>query len=189
MTHLVCASSSAMSTRAAFHGLRLQFLEDHKDAYATAAVESRENDFILDFQRRYFKRFPVSLAHDIEPSQEWLDAVDDNAPDTDISEPSAGGKTEDEYKKALHEYQEQCKLVIYRKEVSPYLEHHMSVSFYCHFSKFVDGSNTATIKLTDFRKTRMPRSTHFHSFSPNSFVPTSRSPISQRLSTCGPRTV
>jgi hypothetical protein len=45
-----------MSARsAAFSGFRLRFMEQQLEGYATAVVESHDNDFVLDVQRRYFK--------------------------------------------------------------------------------------------------------------------------------------
>ena len=89
-----------MSPRAAFSGLRMKFMEEQLEGYATAIIESRENDFVLDVQRRYFKRFPLSLPHDVEPSKESLDTLDDNAPDPEIKEPNQKDMSGEEYKAA-----------------------------------------------------------------------------------------
>jgi hypothetical protein len=115
--HLTPNSSSAMSPRAAFSGLRLKFMEEQLEGYVTAVVESRENDFVLDVQRRYFKRFPLSLPHDVEPSKEALDTLDDNAPDPEIKEPNQKDMSDEDYKAAKNAFDHNCTLLRFRKEV------------------------------------------------------------------------
>lgn len=107
-----------MSARAAFSGSRLIFLEERLEGYATAVVESRDNDFILDVQRRYLKRFPLSLPHDVEPSQELLDALDDNVPDPELKEPNPKNMPDEEYKSAKAAFDNDCALLLFRKEVN-----------------------------------------------------------------------
>jgi len=109
-----------MSARAAFSGLRLKFLEEQLEGYATAVVESRDNDFVLDVQRRYLKRFPLSLPHDIEPSHESLDAIDDNLPDQEFKEPTQKDMSNEEYMAAKSAFDHECALLHFRKEVSQF---------------------------------------------------------------------
>lgn len=107
-----------MAARAAFSGLRLKFMEDQLEGYATAVVESRDNDFVLDVQRRYLKRFPLSLPHEVEPSQESLDPIDDNMPDPELKEPNRKDMSDEEYKAAKGAFDYDCSLLRFRKEVS-----------------------------------------------------------------------
>ena len=102
-----------MSARAAFSGLRLKFLEEQLEGYATAVVESRDNDFVLDVQRR-------SLPHDIEPSHESLDAINDNLPDQELKEPTQKDMSDEEYKAAKSAFDHECALLHFRKEVSQF---------------------------------------------------------------------
>ena len=84
----------------AFTGLRKQFLDDQARLYA-AAVEGRHvNDSVADIQRRYFKRFPITLPHTQEPSDESLAAVDDAAPDPEFKAPSNDGMEPAAYARA-----------------------------------------------------------------------------------------
>lgn len=77
-----------------FLGSRKTFLTTQKPAYAEAVKNNYAGDFILGLQRRYLKRYPMSLDHKAEPSAEFLAAVDDNAADEDedLSGLSAEGR-------------------------------------------------------------------------------------------------
>lgn len=68
-----------------FSGRRKAFLDAQKETYAAAVAAGHINDTVADIQRRYFKRFPVTLLHSEEPSEEYLAAVDDDAPDPELS--------------------------------------------------------------------------------------------------------
>ncbi|KJA12838.1 hypothetical protein HYPSUDRAFT_119402, partial [Hypholoma sublateritium FD-334 SS-4] len=68
-----------------FKGLRLKFLNDQQALYASAVDGKHINDAVADIQRRYFKRFPVTLPHSDEPTEEFLASVDDNAPDPELA--------------------------------------------------------------------------------------------------------
>jgi hypothetical protein len=68
----------------AFSGTRKNFLEAQSDVYAIAVAENHVADTVADIQRRYFKRYPLTLPHDQEPTAEWLATVDDDAPDPEV---------------------------------------------------------------------------------------------------------
>ncbi|KAF9470434.1 hypothetical protein BDN70DRAFT_821384, partial [Pholiota conissans] len=63
-----------------FKGSRKTFLLTQADIYAEALVNNHVADMVSDIQRRYFKRYPITLPHEEEPSEQWLSQVDDNAP-------------------------------------------------------------------------------------------------------------
>ena len=101
----------------AFTGLRKQFLDDQARLYA-AAVEGRHvNDSVADIQRRYFKRFPITLPHTQEPSDESLAAVDNAAPDPEFKAPSNDGMEPAAYARAQRVYKLQVKELQMRKSV------------------------------------------------------------------------
>ena len=106
-----------MSARAAFSGLRLKFLNEQLEGYATAVVESRDNEFVLDVQRRFLKRFPLSLPQDAEPSQESLDTVDDNVPDPELEKPNPNDMSDEQYEAVKNAFEHSCALLQFRKEV------------------------------------------------------------------------
>jgi len=112
-----------MSSHAAFQGSQLKFLEEQLEGYAAALIKSRKNDYILDIQCRYFKCFPLSLSHKVEPSQESLDAVDDNAPDPELKAPNPKDISDEEYKTMQGTFEFQCKSLLFQKEVSHVLVH------------------------------------------------------------------
>ncbi|PPQ77494.1 hypothetical protein CVT26_006140 [Gymnopilus dilepis] len=99
----------------AFRGSRKEFLISQKAAYAEAVVGGYVADALADIQRKYFKRYPVDLAHDEEPSEEHLAAVDDNAPDPEIPDPDRSKLTDEEYLVALAEVKERGLRIRYRK--------------------------------------------------------------------------
>lgn len=127
-----------MLARAAFSGLRLQFMEEQLEGYATAVVESRDNDFVLDVQRRYFKRFPLSLSHDVEPSQESLDSVNDNTSDPELQEPNQKDMSDEEYKDAKSIFDHNCALLHFRKDVSEFITCRLQVFCFHKASELLD---------------------------------------------------
>lgn len=71
-----------------FLGLRKKFVEAQSAAYAAAVESGQINDALADIQRWYFKRFPPGLEHNVDPSQEWLDQVNNAVPDQEIPLPN-----------------------------------------------------------------------------------------------------
>lgn len=71
-----------------FTGLRKDFLDSEQEAYNAAVEGNHAADILADIQRRYFKRFPVSIPFSEEPTREFLDSVDDDAPDPELQPPS-----------------------------------------------------------------------------------------------------
>ncbi|KAF8201854.1 hypothetical protein BJ912DRAFT_843261, partial [Pholiota molesta] len=107
---------SSMVNPGAFKGTRKEFLAAQSTLYANAVINNHVADTVSDIQRRYFKRYPITLAHDEEPSEDWLSQVDDNAPETDLDPPSAEGLDEEALEAAQKIYDDQIKLIKLRKE-------------------------------------------------------------------------
>ena len=89
-----------------------------KLAYSEGVKGGFAADALAIIQRRYFKRFPIDLDHDHEPSTESLEAVDDDEPDPDRAEPDRETMNDEEYAAALEEVEERRRSLIYRKAVS-----------------------------------------------------------------------
>ena len=104
-----------------FSGLRKQFLADQAALYATAVEDRHVNDTVADIQRRYFKRFPLSLPHGQEPTPEFLAAVDDAAPDPELNPPPKDGLEPAAYARAQRVYELQVKELQMRKSVDTFL--------------------------------------------------------------------
>jgi hypothetical protein len=102
----------------AFRGLRKTFLMSHKEAYSQAIASNSTADFLVDLTRRYFKRFPVTLPHDQEPSPEHLASVDDNAADSDLGRPDPANMSKDEYEAAERAYRTAQETIAFRNQVS-----------------------------------------------------------------------
>jgi len=102
----------------AFQGSRKEFLLGEKAAYSAGVAGGYAADALALIQRRYFKRYPVDLPHDMEPTAEFLAAVDDDAADPDIPEPDQGSMSSEEYQTAMDELAKRQKLFSYRKAVS-----------------------------------------------------------------------
>lgn len=102
----------------AFSESRRAFLANEKDAYATAVANDHVADTVADILRRYFKRYPISLPHKEEPSQEWLAQVDDDAADPEMEAPNADTMSTEAYASALIDYEARAKELRTRTEVS-----------------------------------------------------------------------
>lgn len=99
-----------------FTGRRKEFLDSQKDLYAAAVKGGHVADTVADIQRRYFKRFPITLSHTEEPTQESLDAVDDDSPDPELLPPAAGLDS-DAHARAARVYEFQKAELKMRKDV------------------------------------------------------------------------
>ena len=85
----------------AFQGSRRDFLVGERASYSTGVTGGYAADALALIQRRYFKRYPVDLPHSVEPSEEFLAAVDDEAADIDVPEPNQDQMSEEEYRAAM----------------------------------------------------------------------------------------
>ncbi|KJA15176.1 hypothetical protein HYPSUDRAFT_149496, partial [Hypholoma sublateritium FD-334 SS-4] len=85
---LYTPSPVAMVNPGGFSGLRKAFLDAEQETYNAAVEDNRAADTLADIQRRYFKRFPLSLPFSEEPTEEFLNSVDDAAPDPELKPPS-----------------------------------------------------------------------------------------------------
>ncbi|PBK60000.1 hypothetical protein ARMSODRAFT_839102, partial [Armillaria solidipes] len=65
----------------AFHGKRKLFLMGEREDYAVAIKEDHAAEQLADVMRWYFKCFPISIPDDVEPSDEELSKINDDAPD------------------------------------------------------------------------------------------------------------
>lgn len=68
----------------AFCGSRLVFLQEHRILYAQALANSTHKQFVTNFTRRYFKRYPITLDHKEEPSAEHINSVNDDVVDEEV---------------------------------------------------------------------------------------------------------
>lgn len=114
----------------AFKGLRKEFLDSQKELYAAAVHGSHVPDTVADIQRRYFKRFPVTLSHTQEPTEEFLATVDDDAPDPEFGPPQPSGSDADADARALRVYEFQVAELKMRKDVCASL-------FYINLSAYI----------------------------------------------------
>lgn len=58
-------------------------MNGERDGYDQSVDAGTMPDFRANLIRRYFKRYPVKLPHNEEPSPQWLAAVDDHVVDKD----------------------------------------------------------------------------------------------------------
>jgi hypothetical protein len=101
----------------AFRGSRKDFLVAEKGIYTAGIQGGYANDALADIQRRYFKRYPVDLDHDQEPSAEHLKSVNDEEAVAEPEEPDSDVLSPEEYVEAMKRLEERRKLVVYRKAV------------------------------------------------------------------------
>ncbi|KAF9471141.1 hypothetical protein BDN70DRAFT_820400, partial [Pholiota conissans] len=107
---------TTMVNPGSFKGSRKTFLLAQADLYAEAVVNNNVADTVSDIQRRYFKRYPITLPHDEEPDEAWLAQVDDTAPDADLEPPILDGLNAEDMVAARDAYDGQLKLIQLRKE-------------------------------------------------------------------------
>jgi len=107
-----------MPNPGSFLGSRLEFLRAQNRLYAAAVIANTKEECIADIQRRYFKRYPIDLEHNVEPTQQFLATVDDDEADPDTVAPDPSHLSPDEFKKTTEAFEERQKLVIFRKQVS-----------------------------------------------------------------------
>jgi len=101
-----------------FRGTRKEFLKGELLAYARAVEGGYVLDGVALISRRYFKRYPVDIPLDQEPTPEHLAAVDDDAiepdePPIDDKELSIEDFIEEGFRREEH-----AALVAYRQAVS-----------------------------------------------------------------------
>lgn len=101
-----------------FTGRRKAFLDSQAELYAAAVKDKHVADTVADIQRRYFKRFPITLSHTEEPTQEFLDAVDNDAPEPELLRPEAEGMDDEAHTRALRVYELRKLELKLRKDVS-----------------------------------------------------------------------
>ncbi|KAF9470323.1 hypothetical protein BDN70DRAFT_821516, partial [Pholiota conissans] len=106
---------TVMVNPGAFRGSRREFLIGEKANYSAAVVGGYASEALALIQRRYFKRFPIDLPHDEEPSAESLAVVDDEAPDPETTEPDSQRLTIEQFKAAMDLVEERRNLFAYRK--------------------------------------------------------------------------
>ncbi|PPQ82465.1 hypothetical protein CVT26_012727 [Gymnopilus dilepis] len=99
----------------AFRGSRKEFLLGEKGTYAAGLDGGYGADALALIQRRFFKRYPIELGHNIEPSQEHLAAVDDNAPDVEPEEPDPDKMSPEDYEAAKKNSDHRKRLIQFRK--------------------------------------------------------------------------
>ena len=101
----------------AFVGLQRDFMLGEKLAYSEGVKGGFAADALAIIQRRYFKRFPIALADDDEPSAESLEAVNDDEPDPERVAPDPDALNDEEYAAALGEVEQRRRTISYRKAV------------------------------------------------------------------------
>ncbi|KAF9539374.1 hypothetical protein CPC08DRAFT_651195 [Agrocybe pediades] len=99
----------------AFQGARKEFLLGEKAAYVAGVQGGYSKDALAFIQRRYFKRFPIEMPQDQEPSQAELAAVDDEKPDPEIGPLDEDSMTPEDYREAQARREERRKLIEFRK--------------------------------------------------------------------------
>ncbi|PPQ76699.1 hypothetical protein CVT26_004469 [Gymnopilus dilepis] len=99
----------------AFRGSRREFLLGEKAAYAAGLDGGYGADALALIQRRFFKRYPIDLGHNVEPSPEHLASVDDNAPDIEPEEPDPEKLSPEDYEAAKKASDHRKKSIQFRK--------------------------------------------------------------------------
>lgn len=68
-----------------FRGSQFDFMMTQKEEWARAVKEEYAIDMLPTIQNRYFRRYPIDLPHNVEPTAEHLASVDDDGPDVELN--------------------------------------------------------------------------------------------------------
>ncbi|PBK83698.1 hypothetical protein ARMGADRAFT_1089138 [Armillaria gallica] len=100
----------------AFRGSRWDFLIQEMEGYIKAVEEGCAAEFIADVVRHSLKRYPLSLAHNVEPSPDHLAAVDNHMPDPEVVMPDEDELSFVEYEKVQLKFAEDQRNLKFRAE-------------------------------------------------------------------------
>lgn len=89
-----------------------------KASYKAGVDGGYAADVLAKIQSRYFRRYPVELSLDEEPSAEFLKAVDNERLDVDQQEPNPEKLTVDKYKAEVERLRQRADLITVHKVVS-----------------------------------------------------------------------
>ena len=104
----------------AFQGSRKIFLQSQTADYQAGVVGGYAADALAQIQRKYFKRYPIDMPHNEEPSTERLATVDDEAAEEELEGPDIDALDEDELAAAMVKLEERQVMLRFRKAVSRY---------------------------------------------------------------------
>ena len=110
----------------AFKGGRLKFLQDELTEYTKAVINDRAEDFALDVIRRFFKRYPLDLQDDLEPTPDMLANLNDDEPDEEPQPPSKENMTLEEYDIEMKNFEQLQRRLTKKTEVSLPIRFHGS---------------------------------------------------------------
>lgn len=126
-----------------FSPKRKAFLESKRSDFATAVENRYTADGLSIIVQQYFRRFPIDLDDNDEPSDEVLAAVDDNAPVPETTKPSEelGPK---EHNAAVQAGLEQGACIQAKQGVSCEMFGYEGLMLMTSCSKLLNGSCTGT---------------------------------------------
>ncbi|KAJ3494137.1 hypothetical protein NLJ89_g10871 [Agrocybe chaxingu] len=106
---------NTMVNPGAFKGMRKQFLLSEKHTYALGVEGGYAADALANIQRRYFKRFPIDMPHNVEPTADFLAKVRDHEPEKEYELPDEDKLSAEDYTAAVLKLRERQKLIKFRK--------------------------------------------------------------------------
>jgi len=107
-----------MPSKPAFEGKRLAFLSGEKDRYYAAVKNMIGPDVVKDIQRKFLLRFNIDLPSTEEPSDEFLESIDDSKPAPEYPVPDPDSMSEEEYENKNKTWKARQKRVQAKKRVS-----------------------------------------------------------------------
>jgi len=107
-----------MPSKSAFEGKRLAFLSGEKKRYYGAIKNMIGQDIVKDIQQKYLLRFNIDLPSTEEPSDEFLETIDDSKPAPEYPVPDPEALSEAEYEKENAKWKGRQKRVKAKKRVS-----------------------------------------------------------------------
>lgn len=111
-------SSLAMPNPGKFHGKQKQFLTDKRPLFDASVENDHVPDVLMQIYRAYFRRFPVDMPEDVEPTDEAIAMVDDSAAEPEIDTSALEELSGEAYEVALEKMKEGRVVLDAKKGVS-----------------------------------------------------------------------
>jgi len=91
---------------------------NERESYSRGVEGGYAADALASIQQRYFKRFPVDLPEDQEPTADFLANINEGAPDPEPEVPDPNEMEAEDYVAAMKKLEARRKLVVLKKAVS-----------------------------------------------------------------------
>ncbi|KAL0572900.1 SERTA domain-containing protein 3 [Marasmius crinis-equi] len=111
----------------AFTGARLAFLQGELEKFASAEISRTDQSYLEGVNERYFRRFPETTEHNVDPCEEYLAAVDDTSEEDPHPPPPERqpGQTSQQFEEEMQKYRDlQSRIIRRQDQIARWLRYH-----------------------------------------------------------------